>query len=162
MHSFKGYSQSDDQPTAIQVFGGDSIAKFAPIVVDKLPGTYFRYSGDGISNFQVAMKDVSNKIFTQVMDELALKPARLRNSTYVQPLLEVFQVDVASGRMQKSKVEQGIWHNYPVQCPASLWTTPSESADFSLTVFESLTRGSKMLNRGVCTGVDKNYDFYKP
>ena len=156
VHGFRGYAQSDDQPTAIQVLDGDPMAKSEPVVVDTLPGTNFRYSGGGTTVFQVAMEDVSKKGFTQLMDELVLKPSGMTSSTYAQPLSEAFQTDVASGHLKGGRVVPGKWHNYPMQSPASLWTTPTDLANFSLAVIKAFhsegVQGSdgNILSKSMC------------
>lgn len=137
VHGFSGYGQTDEQPTVIQVLNGDAAAKSEPVVVDTLPGTKFRYSGGGSTVFQVAMEDVSGTTFTHVMDELVLKPAGMSSSTYAQPLPESYQANVASGHLADGSVLPGKWHNYPMQSPAGLWTTPTDLANFSLAVIKA-------------------------
>ena len=70
MHGFRGYAQSEPQPDALQVLNGDEIANSAPVLVDTLPGTNFRYSGGGSTVFQIAMEDTRQETFTELMDEL--------------------------------------------------------------------------------------------
>ena len=137
VHGFRGYAQTEAQPSAIQVLNGDTIANSDPVIVDILPGTNFRYSGGGSTVFQIAMEDVSQKSFTQLMDELVLMPAGMTHSTYAQPLPDAYKADVASGHLEDGGVVPGKWHNYPMQSPASLWTTPSDVAKFSLAVIEA-------------------------
>lgn len=137
VHGFRGYAQTEAQPTAIQVLNGDAIANSAPVLVDTLPGTNFRYSGGGSTVFQVAMEDAGKKSFTQLMDELVLTPAGMTRSTYAQPLPDTFKTDVASGHLEDGRVVPGKWHNYPMQSPASLWTTPTDLAKLSLAVIKA-------------------------
>jgi CubicO group peptidase (beta-lactamase class C family) len=137
VHGFRGYAQTEEQPTALHVLNGDAIANSDPVVVDTLPGTNFRYSGGGSTVYQVAMEDVSQKSFTQLMDELVLTPAGMTHSTYAQPLPESYQGDVASGHLSEGDAVPGGWHNYPTQSAASLWTTPSDLAQYSLSVINA-------------------------
>ena len=156
VHGFRGYAQTDEQPTAIQVLNGEAIAKSDPVVVDTLPGSHFRYSGGGSTVFQIAMEDVTHKSFTQLMDELVLKPAGMDRSTFAQPLPESFQTDVASGHLAEGNVVSGKWHNYPIQSPASLWTTPTDLANFALAIIkafhaeEGQSAAGNILSKSMC------------
>ncbi len=61
----------------------------------------------------------------------------MTNSTFEQPLPDVFKHDVASGHLAEGQVMPGKWHNYPMQAPASLWSTPTDLALFSLSVIQA-------------------------
>lgn len=134
VHGFRGYAQSDVQPTAIQVLKGDACAVSDPVIVDTLPGTQFRYSGGGTTIAQLAMEDASGKPFAQILQEQVLDPNGMTKSTFANPLPETFQQDSACGHLADGEVVPGRWHNYPTQAAASLWCTPSDLARFSLTV----------------------------
>jgi len=134
VHGFRGYAQSDVQPTVIQVLNGDDCAVSAPVIVDTLPGTQFRYSGGGTTIAQLAMEDVSGKPFAQILQEQVLDPSGMTKSTFANPLPAAFQQDSACGHLSDGEVVPGRWHNYPTQAAASLWCTPSDLARFSLAV----------------------------
>ena len=134
VHGFRGYAQSDVQPTAIQVLKGDACAVSDPVIVDTLPGTQFRYSGGGTTIAQLAMEDASGKPFAQILQEQVLDPSGMTKSTFANPLPDAFQQDIACGHLADGQVVPGRWHNYPTQAAASLWCTPSDLARFSLAV----------------------------
>ena len=69
-----------------------------PVMVDTLPGTEFRYSGGGTTVVQVAMEDVSGKVFTRIMHEQVLEPSGMTQSTYENPLPETFKQDVPNDK----------------------------------------------------------------
>ena len=151
VHGFRGYAQTEPQPSAIQVLNGDAIAASDPVVVGTLPGEQFRYSGGGSTVFQIAMEDVSQQSFTQLMQDLVLTPSGMTASTYEQPLPEKLKSDVASGHLVDGSVVPGLWHNYPTQSAASLWTTPTDLAKFSLVVIEASQAGSEtLLSKPLC------------
>ena len=136
VHGFAGYAQSAPLPTPLEVLEGSDAANSEAVDVDTLPGTNFRYSGGGYTVFQVAMEDVSGKTFTALMDELVLKPAQMNASSYEQPLPKTLWPMAATGHANGQVVE-GKFHNYPEQAAASLWTTPSDLAKFSLAVMNA-------------------------
>ena len=136
VHGFGGYAQSVPQATAIEVLKGSGAANSASVNVDTVPGTNFRYSGGGYTKFQVAMEDVSGKSFTELMDELVLKPAQMTASSYRQPLPKALWANAATGHVDGQVIE-GKFHNYPEQAAASLWTTSRDLAKFSLAVIKA-------------------------
>ena len=142
VHGFHGYAQSAPQPTVLQVLNGEAIAQSDSVEVNTLPGTQFRYSGGGSTVFQVAMEDVSQQSFTQLMQDLVLTPTGMTSSTYEQPLPKTFTADIASGHLVDGSVVAGLWHNYPTQSAASLWTTPTDLAKFSLAVINASKKKS--------------------
>ena len=151
VHGFRGYAQTEPQPSAIQVLNGDAIAKSAPVEVDTIPGEKFRYSGGGSTVFQVAMEDTSQQSFTKLMQDLVLTPSGMTSSTYEHPLPATFTDDIASGHLVNGTVVPGLWHNYPTQSAASLWTTPTDLAKFSLAVIEaSQGKGKGLLSKALC------------
>ena len=151
VHGFNGYAQTDPQPTAVQVLNGDAIAKSAPVEVDTIPGETFSYSGGGSTIFQIAMEDTSQQSFTKLMQDLVLTPSGMTASTYEHPLPDTFTDDIASGHLLNGTVVPGLWHNYPTQSAASLWTTPTDLAKFSLAVIEaSQGEGTGLLSKALC------------
>lgn len=151
VHGFNGYAQSAPQPTVLQVLNGEAIAQSDSVEVNTLPGTQFRYSGGGSTVFQVAMEDVSQQSFTQLMQDLVLTPTGMTSSTYEQPLPKTFTDDIASGHLVDGNVVAGLWHNYPTQSAASLWTTPTDLAKFSLAVIHSSQENSDALfSKNLC------------
>ncbi|MDC0000507.1 beta-lactamase family protein [Porticoccaceae bacterium] len=151
VHGFRGYAQSEPQPTAIEILNGDEIANSSPVVVDTLPGTNFRYSGGGTTIAQIAMEDVAQQTFTQLMDRLILKPTAMTSSTFEQPLPDSDKNNVACGHLGSGELVSGLWHNYPIQAAASLWTTPTDLAKCSLAITKSW-RGEEgaLLSKKLC------------
>ncbi|MDB9953856.1 beta-lactamase family protein [Porticoccaceae bacterium] len=151
VHGFRGYAQSEPQPTAIEILNGDEIANSSPVVVDTLPGTNFRYSGGGTTIAQIAMEDVTQQTFTQLMDRLILKPTAMTSSTFEQPLPDSHKHNVACGHLGSGELVSGLWNNYPIQAAASLWTTPLDLARCSLAIIKS-SRGEEgaLLSKDLC------------
>jgi len=70
----------------VQILDGEKPANTAPIRVDFVPGTKFRYSGGGITIEQTLMIDVTGKAFPSLMKELVLAKIGMSDSSYEQPL----------------------------------------------------------------------------
>jgi CubicO group peptidase (beta-lactamase class C family) len=86
VHGFPGYAVTDPVPTLVQVLDGVKPANTAPVRVDVVPGSTFRYSGGGTTVVQLALVDQLGKPFPQIMSETVFTKLGLANSTYEQPL----------------------------------------------------------------------------
>ena len=137
VHGFPGYAVGRQVPTVVQVLDGAPPANTAPVRVDMVPGTKFRYSGGGTTVMQVALVDQLGKPFPQVMDEIVLGPLGLKNSTYQQPLRPECATQAASGHRRNGKMVEGRWHVYPEMAAAGLWTTPWDLAQIAIEVARS-------------------------
>jgi CubicO group peptidase (beta-lactamase class C family) len=137
VHGFPGYAVTDAVPTVPQVLDGAPPANTAPVRVDVVPGTTFRYSGGGTTVMQLMLVDQLRKPFPQIMDETVLQPLGLRNSTYQQPLPPARAAQAAAGHYRSGAVVDGRWHVYPEMAAAGLWTTPWDLAQIAIEVAKS-------------------------
>ena len=116
--------------------------------MDILPGTKFRYSGGGYTILQLAMCDVTGKSFPALMDELVLRKAGMRESTYEQPLPAKLAGVAASGYRANGDPIPGRYHTYPEMAAAGLWTTASDLARFLIEMQKSREgRSNKILSK---------------
>jgi CubicO group peptidase (beta-lactamase class C family) len=137
VHGFRGYAQGEAVPTVIQVLNGEKPANSAPIVVDLVPGTKWRYSGGGYTVLQLLMQDRFNKPFAEIMDMIVLNKLGMRDSTYAQPLPKPLHIRAAHAHNKDGQPIDGAWHTYPEQAAAGLWTTPSDLARFLIEMQKS-------------------------
>ena len=86
VHGFPGYAAGEAVPTVPQVLDGAPPANTAPVRVDLVPGSRWRYSGGGYTIAQLAMSDTLGQAFPDLMRTLCLAPAGMSLSTYEQPL----------------------------------------------------------------------------
>jgi CubicO group peptidase (beta-lactamase class C family) len=63
VHGFPGYAVGSDIPSVVQVLDGQPPANTAPVRVDVIPGSTYRYSGGGYTVMQLLIADVSNESF---------------------------------------------------------------------------------------------------
>src|SRR5262249_52896144 len=52
IHGFHGYTAGQTVPTLVQVLNGEKPANSAPVTIDFVPGTNFRYAGGGYAIVQ--------------------------------------------------------------------------------------------------------------
>jgi CubicO group peptidase (beta-lactamase class C family) len=138
VHGFPGYDVNDKVPSVAQVLDGEKPqANTAPVRVDFVPGTKWRYSGGGVTIEQLVMTDVTGKPFPALMKELVLEKEGMTDSSYEQPLPAAWQARTATGTYRDGKSVHGKWHIYPEMAAAGLWTTPTDLAKFVIEIAQS-------------------------
>lgn len=128
VHGFPGYDTSEEMPSTLEVLNGEG--NTAPIVVDTIPGSTWRYSGGGYTIVQQVISEVSGKPFAQFMNENVLEPLGMEQSTFTQPLPEARHKDASRAFKPDGTPYDGQWHNYPEKAAAGLWTTPTDLAKY--------------------------------
>jgi CubicO group peptidase (beta-lactamase class C family) len=134
VHGFPGYEVGSPIPTLVQIFNGEPPANTAPIRVDFVPGTKFRYSGGGVTIEQQLVVDVTGKPFPQFMRETVLDKIGMADSTYEQPLPPARAAAAASATHADGMPVPGKCHIYPEMAAAGLWTTASDLARFGIEI----------------------------
>lgn len=150
VHGFPGYASGAKIPTIPQVLDGAEPANTAPVRVDIEPGTKFRYSGGGTTVVQLALTDTTRKPFPALARETVLKPLKMDDSTYEQPLSPSWRKRAASGHRAGGFVVEGKVHVYPEMAAAGLWTTPTDLAKFAIEMQLSLQgKSNRVLSRAM-------------
>jgi CubicO group peptidase (beta-lactamase class C family) len=121
-------------PTLLQILNGEPPANTAPIRVDLVPGTKFRYSGGGVTIEQQLLIDVTGRPFPGFMRQAVLDKIGMAESTYEQPLPPARALAAASGTHADGTPVAGKWHIYPEMAAAGLWTTPTDLAKFVIEI----------------------------
>ncbi len=134
VHGFPGYDQDHSFPSDIDVLSGKGNTGI--VSVDVVPGSMWRYSGGGYTVMEKAVEDVSGQSLNSYLSEHILLPMGMRQSTYEQPISEKWQSNISAAYDGNGKITEGLWHNYPEQAAAGLWTTPSELARYCIEIQE--------------------------
>jgi CubicO group peptidase (beta-lactamase class C family) len=134
VHGFPGYEVGKPIPTLVQVLNGEPPANTAPVRVDFVPGTKFRYSGGGITVEQQLDIDVTGKPFPRFMHETVFDKIGMSDSTYEQPLPPARAAFAATGTHADGTMVSGKWHIYPEMAAAGLWTTATDLAKFGIEI----------------------------
>ena len=132
VHGFPGYTQRDTFPTDEEVLNGEG--NTSKIFVDTIPGSIWRYSGGGYTVMEQMVKDVSGQPLDIFLEENFLEPLGMSNSTYYQPLPEKWHQQASAAYDSEGKIIDGLWHNYPEQAAAGLWTTPIDLAKYCMAI----------------------------
>jgi CubicO group peptidase (beta-lactamase class C family) len=134
VHGFPGYEVGKPIPSLVQIFDGEPPANTAPIRVDFVPGTKFRYSGGGVTIEQQLVVDVTGKPFPQFMRETVLDKIGMSDSSYEQPLPPARAAMAAIATHADGMSVPGQWHIYPEMAAAGLWTTATDLAKFGIEI----------------------------
>lgn len=127
---FPGYQAGKPVPTTVQVLNGEPPSNTPTVRSFEAPGSY-AYSGGGYTVAQLAIVEASGRTFERLLDELVLRPAGMRQSTFAQPLPAKLAPRAASGH-SKGEVIPGRRNVYPEYAAAGLWTTPADYGRFMI------------------------------
>ncbi len=135
---FSGYAPNAPSPTLLQILDGTPPAHSQPIRVDQKPGTRWRYSSGGYCIVQQLLLDVTKTDFPTLLRDRVLAPAGMTASTFTSPLPPALAAHAADGyRADGTRVAGGA-HVYPELAAAGLWTTPTDLANFLLSLQHAL------------------------
>lgn len=141
VHGFPGYTQKDSFPSIETVLKGKG--NTSAIFVDTIPGSIWRYSGGGYTVMEKVVEDVSELALEDYMFKNILTPMEMSNSVYDQPLLKSMQSNASAAYYGDGKIIEGLWHNYPEQAAAGLWTTPTDLAKYCIEIQNILTNNKE-------------------
>ncbi len=152
VHGFGGYEVGTPVPKLKQVLDGAAPANSAPVRVESVPGSAWKYSGGGYTVLQQMVIDTTLKPFPQFMAETVLGPLGMKSSTYEQPLPASRAAQAATGYHADLTPVNGRWHIYPEMAAAGLWTTASDLARFMTGVRQAFAGESKsVISQGIAT-----------
>jgi CubicO group peptidase (beta-lactamase class C family) len=138
VHGFEGYAPGQPVPTLVQVLNGEKPAKSAPVTIDFVPGTQFRYAGGGYLIIQQVLIDVTGEPFPDLMQELVLQPLHMTHSSFQQPIPDKLRSLEAMPYNENGNAIESGPRTYPEMAPAGLWTNASDLALFSLGIQNAL------------------------
>ncbi|HSI48538.1 MAG TPA: serine hydrolase domain-containing protein [Ideonella sp.] len=152
VHGFDGYETGQKIPTLPQVLDGLPPANSAPVRVEAVPGSAWRYSGGGFSVVQLMMSEASQQPFEQYMQAAVLSPLGMAHSTFAQSLPPGWRELAATGHSADGTAVKGGWHVYPESAAAGLWTTPTDLARVITEVQRAEAgQSNKLLSRGMAS-----------
>lgn len=137
VHGFPGYMQKDTFPSIETVLLGKGNTD--AVIVDTIPGSIWKYSGGGFTVMEKLVEDVTGLPFEKYMAENILPQMDMLNSTYEQPLPTSLYYIASAAYYSNGEIIEGLWHNYPEQAAAGLWTTPSDLANYCINVQKIVT-----------------------
>jgi CubicO group peptidase (beta-lactamase class C family) len=146
VHGFAGYTAGAPVPGTVTILDGAPPANSAPVRVDQLPGSAWRYSGGGYTVAQLLMSDVAKQDFPSLMRDRVLGPLGMNDSSFSNPLPAAMLPRAAAGILPDGSALPGKHNNYPEMAAAGLWTTSQDLARFLIEIQQALKGQSPRLS----------------
>ena len=145
---FPGYSPDSALPSLVQIFESEEPSNVGLVRMARPPMTAFHYSGGGVTVLQQILEDVYTPQYADLLKEKVLDPIGMDQSTFEQPLPEELHSRAARAHSFTGDSVDEVWHVYPEQAAAGLWTTAGDLAKFAIEV-QNTYRGKsgKVINR---------------
>lgn len=132
---YQGYPRGLIVPSDIEILKGAAGVNSHPIEVLSKPNEILAYSGGGYTLAEVALQDIYNDTFSNLMKTWILDPVGMKHSEFTQPLIVKDSSKVAKGYTADGNVLEGGWRNHPEQAAAGLWSTSTDLANFLIEIY---------------------------
>jgi CubicO group peptidase (beta-lactamase class C family) len=150
VHFFPGYAVNEPVPSLVQILDGETPANTAPIRVDFVPGSKWRYSGGGTIVCQQLIIDITGRPFPEFMQDVVFDRMGMTDSTFEQPLPAARAVQAASGTFWDGNMVPGKWHVYPEMAAGGLWSTPTDLARYAIEIaLSNQGRSNRVLSQAI-------------
>ena len=133
-------------PSVVDILSGQPRAESRPVVVNRLPGTGFQYSGGGYLVAQLAMMDATGQDFAAFAQAALFRPLGMGTATFAQPLPAGLARRAAWAYSANSWFK-GMPYVYPQQAPAGLYASPTDVARFLIEVQQAYRGRGQVLSQ---------------
>jgi CubicO group peptidase (beta-lactamase class C family) len=145
---FPGYHPSAPRPSIVEILNGSKPSNVGPVLMERPPFVAMKYSGGGATLMQLAMMDVTDLPFTEMMQKVVLGPIGMTDSAYEQPLSAERDRRASRAHNGGGRAMDAKWHVYPELAAAGLWTSARDLARFAIEVQKTaLGRSTRVLSR---------------
>jgi len=144
---YQGYSRNLPTPSDLDILRGKEGVNTPAIEVIATPNESLAYSGGGYTLAELALQDIFNDEFANIMQKWILEPAGMKHSEFTQPLPACKSDQVAKGYTQSGEVIDGGWKNYPQQAAAGLWSNSVDMARFLIEIYRAYQGESSIFSQ---------------
>lgn len=144
---YEGYARNLPMPTDLDILKGSEGVNTPAIKVIAPPNETLAYSGGGYTLAELALEDIFDDEFPNIMQKWILKPAGMNHSEFTQPLPASDSIRVAKGHTQSGEVIEGGWRNYPEQAAAGLWSNSVDLAKFMIEIYKAYQGDSSIFSQ---------------
>ncbi|PKA81981.1 CubicO group peptidase (beta-lactamase class C family) [Ulvibacter sp. MAR_2010_11] len=137
------YLPEETVPTINQMLAGEKPSVDPQTSVTYEPGSKTEYSNPGYSIIQKLLMDVRNEEFDQIIDQLVFDPVGMENSSFKQPIPTNLMKRKAIG--YTIELEPYPYRLFPYQAAGGIWTTPTDLAQFMITLLDDYHKGTNTL-----------------
>lgn len=128
------YFPNEALPTIDQMLSGEKPSIDPPVSMVSVPGQKQIYSNPGYSVIEKLIEDATGKEFNDVMRKLIFEPCHMNNSSFEQPIPKHLIRQIATG--YTNDLEPYPYKLFPYKAAGGIWTTPTDLANFLVTVLE--------------------------
>jgi CubicO group peptidase (beta-lactamase class C family) len=146
VRGYIGYSLNEKIPTINQILNGEKPANNEAVVPIFEPNTRYQYSGGGYTIFRKVLDDNISSDYDKLMRNLVLKPLKMSQSTFNQPLSKKYK-NIALGYDANAKPLVSDYYVYPDKTAGGLWSSASDIAKFILEIQNSLNNKKSILSK---------------
>jgi len=125
---YPGYEPGQRLPTLQQILDGTLPAHSPPVRVEAIPGSRYAYSGGGYEIVQALIEAATKMKFQDALKDLLLRPAKMSNSTFLQPLPGELVRRAARGHDANGNELPGGWRVVPALAAGGLWSSAMDLA----------------------------------
>jgi CubicO group peptidase (beta-lactamase class C family) len=144
---YRGYARNLPIPSDLDILRGKEEVNTPAIEVSMQPDETLAYSGGGYTLAELALQNIFNEEFSNIMNKWILEPAGMKHSEFTQPLPDSTSDQVAKGYTQSGDVLDGGWNNYPEQAAAGLWTNSIDMAKFLIEIYNAYQGNSSIFSQ---------------
>lgn len=144
---YQGYARDLTPPTDLDILRGSEGVNSPAIEVVTPPNETVAYSGGAYTLAELALQDIFNDEFPNIMKKWILDPARMNHSEFTQPLPASKSNQVAKGYTPSGEVIEGGWRNYPEQAAAGLWSNSIDMAKFLIEIYNAYQGKSSIFSQ---------------
>ena len=134
---YEGYGRDLGLPSDLDILRGSAGVNSPAIEVITSPNEALAYSGGAYTLAEVAIQDIYEAEFSNVMKEWILEPVGMKHSEFTQPLPASQSDRVAKGYTQTGELVDGGWRNHPEQAAAGLWSNATDMALFLIEMYKA-------------------------
>ena len=131
-------------PSMIELLKGQTPYCKEPIEVKSEPGSEFHYSDAGFCIIQQLIEDVTEKPFSQVMNEHIFEPLEMKQSQFITAIEDVETEHFSCGHNKNGEIVDGKYPIYPYPAASGLWTTSLDLATLVLELINAIKGKSKV------------------
>ncbi|MBF0205846.1 MAG: beta-lactamase family protein [Oligoflexia bacterium] len=153
-HGFEGYVNKEGVviPSVVQILNGGASTNSNSIVVNRVPGEEFSYSGGGYTIVQQLLMDIFHLPFSEIINQAVILPVSMERSFFQQPLNAESSANACVGHRSNGAIIEGGRNIYPELAAAGLWTTPSDLAKFAIEVMNAFNgKSNRVLTQQMAT-----------
>lgn len=144
---YQGYADSSEIPNDVETFFGQGPATNPTTKIEFVPNTQVRYSGAGYTLAEIALSDVFDRSFEDIMDEWVLSKLQMKNSSFSIEHPNTAGIQTAFGHDAKGNPIAGGWRRHPEQAAAGLWSTPADLAKLAIEMSKAFNGKSNVLSQ---------------